>query len=557
MKKIGLFLFGIIVSVGFVFSQKSVNNIWSVNGYNELNAKQYFDNSPIDPIEGIWQSNDGFKFAIEKDVEDNNRTDKKYRVIILSHNVNSAFWKPTQIKGFIERTSINELYTMDYYLARDVPENENNIVVLTCLGGLESDVLFSFTRNDNGEKLVWVKLYPESKKNNNDNSTIENSQASSGTGFAISSNGFIVTNHHVIDGAKKIEIKGVSQNFNKSYSAEVIVSDEKNDLAIIKINDPLFTSFGSIPYTFRNNLADVGENIFVLGYPLPSTMGTEVKLTNGIISSRTGFQGDISTYQISAPIQSGNSGSPLFDNSGNIIGIVNAKHTLAESAGYAIKASYLRNLIEIINNPPELPSVNTISSKSLQEKSKVLKNFVFIVITNDFASSKNSNTPIITKKRNEEKTTAEYFTIGRNLYLQANKIENESIQRIEYLARADSAFDKVIIYAPESYLGYFWKGRVSSLRDSETTQGLAKPYYEKSMIMFEQNPDKEKYKRELIETYSYLGYYYYLKSDEDKQALKLSLSFWEKVLNIDPSNKGAKEAVSELQGMWPNRQNWR
>lgn len=66
-------------------------------------------------------------------------------------------------------------------------------------------------------------------------------------------------------------------------------------------------------------------------------MGDEIKLTTGVISSKTGFQGDVSLYQISAPIQPGNSGGPLFDNKGNLIGIVNAKHKGAENVGYAIK----------------------------------------------------------------------------------------------------------------------------------------------------------------------------------------------------------------------------
>ena len=64
--------------------------------------------------------------------------------------------------------------------------------------------------------------------------------------------------------------------------------------------------------------SEVGEEVFVLGYPLTATMGDEIKLTTGVISSKSGFQGDISQYQISAPVQPGNSGGPLFDSKGNI-----------------------------------------------------------------------------------------------------------------------------------------------------------------------------------------------------------------------------------------------
>ena len=117
----------------------------------------------------------------------------------------------------------------------------------------------------------------------------------------------------------------------------------------------------------------------MLGYPLTQALGNEIKLTNGIISSRTGYQGNISTYQMSAPVQPGNSGGPMFDNKGNIIGIVVAGVPGAENVGYAIKTSYLNILIESAGLNIKLPSNNTISTLSLAEKVKRVKNFVFYI----------------------------------------------------------------------------------------------------------------------------------------------------------------------------------
>ena len=94
-----------------------------------------------------------------------------------------------------------------------------------------------------------------------------------------------------------------------------------------------------------------------------ATMGDEVKLTNGIISSKSGFQGDVTSYQITAPVQQGNSGGPLFDSKGNIIGIINAKHAGAENASYAIKASYLMNLIDLMPTPPKLQTISTVADR--------------------------------------------------------------------------------------------------------------------------------------------------------------------------------------------------
>lgn len=200
----------------------------------------------------------------------------------------------------------------------------------------------------------------------------------SGTGFALK-NGYVATNYHVVENAKNIKVQGVSGSFNTQYDATVISTDKNNDLAIIKINDRGFDGFGNIPYRIKNTTSDVGEDVFVLGYPLTTTMGDEIKLTTGVISSKTGFQGDVSLYQISAPIQPGNSGGPLFDGNGNLIGIVNAKHSGAENVSYAIKVSYLKNLVESVSAESILPTNNTVSGMSLSNKVKILKNYVFMI----------------------------------------------------------------------------------------------------------------------------------------------------------------------------------
>lgn len=199
-----------------------------------------------------------------------------------------------------------------------------------------------------------------------------------GTGWALK-DGYIVTNYHVIEDANMINIQGIRGDFLTKYKAKVIATDKFNDLAILKIDDSSFNGFGNIPYSVKTSTSDVGEDVFVLGYPLTSTMGEEIKLTTGIISSKTGYQGDVSLYQISAPIQPGNSGGPLFDGNGNVIAIVSAKHKDAENVGYAIKASYLRNLMESVVSEDILPQTNQIATYKLSEQVKSLKNFVFYI----------------------------------------------------------------------------------------------------------------------------------------------------------------------------------
>ena len=205
---------------------------------------------------------------------------------------------------------------------------------------------------------------------------------STGTAFAISSDGYLVTNYHVVSNADSLFVKGIGGDFNKKYSAKVVATDRNNDLVIIKLNDNLSKIIGKVPFVINSSIADVGENVFVLGYPLTNTMGTEIKLTNGIISSKSGYMDDLTSYQISVPVQPGNSGGPLFDKRGNLIGIVNAKHAGAENVTYAIKSIYLLNLIGLLPKKPNLGTKNILGSKTLSEQNKKLEKVVYLIETN-------------------------------------------------------------------------------------------------------------------------------------------------------------------------------
>lgn len=204
----------------------------------------------------------------------------------------------------------------------------------------------------------------------------------SGTGFALNE-GCIVTNYHVVENATSIVVIGIKGDSGIEYEATVIATDKINDIAVLRITDRRFTGFGTIPYKVKTATADVGEDVFVLGYPLTLTMGDELKLTTGVISSKTGFQGDVSQYQISAPVQPGNSGGPLFDGKGNLIGIVSSKHLGTENVSYAIKTLYLMNLVESALSSSVIPSNNTISGQTLPGKVKSVRNFVFLIVCSD------------------------------------------------------------------------------------------------------------------------------------------------------------------------------
>lgn len=202
-----------------------------------------------------------------------------------------------------------------------------------------------------------------------------------GSGFVLTSDGVIVTNYHVVDKAKGIDVLVNWDGQAFTTNAKVLISDKTNDISLLKIDDSAFRKFPGLPYSIKTSIQDVGTDVFALGYPMSDILGEEIKVTNGIISSKTGYQGDIVTYQISAPIQPGNSGGPLFDKEGNIVGITNAGVPDAQNVGYAIKTSYLKNLIDVAPIAIQLPNNNSISELPFTEKIKRLTPYVVLIKT--------------------------------------------------------------------------------------------------------------------------------------------------------------------------------
>lgn len=206
--------------------------------------------------------------------------------------------------------------------------------------------------------------------------------AGNGSGIIISKAGHIITNHHVIEDADDVEVEFILNDEVQKFNAEIVQSDKVNDLAIIKIVDVNFDGVKELPYNFTTRSVDVATEIFVLGYPMALTlMGKDIKFTDGKISSKTGLDGDITSYTISAPILPGNSGGPLFDTKGNLIGINSAGLARGgyESVGYSIKTSYVSNLLDILPKRIDLPSSNQLQSLPLNEQVKEISKYVVLI----------------------------------------------------------------------------------------------------------------------------------------------------------------------------------
>jgi S1-C subfamily serine protease len=198
-------------------------------------------------------------------------------------------------------------------------------------------------------KELAAKIY---KKANPD--TEKEETTSMGTGW-VCKYGNIVTNYHVIEGKDKISIKLTN---GKSVGVSIVVKDKFNDIVILSPKDKSQLP-PAIPLC-NGKKAPLGSEVFTIGFPHPDIMGTSQKVTSGRISSLTGVDDDPRTYQISVPIQSGNSGGALINMNGEVVGIVKSKLSAAkifnwtgdlpQNVNYAIKVRYLNLLMEDINS---------------------------------------------------------------------------------------------------------------------------------------------------------------------------------------------------------------
>lgn len=199
-----------------------------------------------------------------------------------------------------------------------------------------------------------------------------------GSCFVLSKQGYLLTNNHVVDGAKTIQIKGIGNDFTTLYEADVVAKDAELDLAVLKLKNQNIT-FESLPYSISDDISNQGTKAIALGYPMASAMGEEIKVTDGIINSKSGFKGTLTQYQFSAAVQPGNSGSPLFNESGEVIGVINAKLKEAEGVGYALKSSYLLTFLKNVDNLQIDKTPANLGALSLSDKVAKLKGFIFIV----------------------------------------------------------------------------------------------------------------------------------------------------------------------------------
>jgi S1-C subfamily serine protease len=263
-----------------------------------------------------------------------------------------------------------------FYLAQAVGNNKNKKVINALETSLPPNSI-QVAQNkaqaihEQIKKNKKIAINKEEKSQDKDkNKEMPEQAGASGSGVFVSSKGIIVTAFHVIENGNKILVR----TSKGDYPAKVVSGDRKNDLALLQLegmNTPL-----KVAPIAGSSSVKLGETVFTLGFPNIGVQGFNLKMTKGEISSTTGIQDDPRQFQISVPVQPGNSGGPLFDSKGNVVGIVVAKlnatmmveHTgdLPQNVNYAVKSAYLLPLLEEYRS--EMPSSKDESDSEKMEE---------------------------------------------------------------------------------------------------------------------------------------------------------------------------------------------
>jgi serine protease Do len=197
-----------------------------------------------------------------------------------------------------------------------------------------------------------------------------------GTGFLIDGKGLMITNAHVVQQSEHIRVFNIK---GEQFNAYVVRLDVAKDVAIIKIDDPHFKPYTSLPYGIRKTSSDLAEPIFTLGFPRD-----EIVYGEGYLSASTGYKGDTLSCQIAIAANPGNSGGPIFNHSGEVIGILSSKELQAEGAVFAIQSKYIFKAMEELKKNQlyqgvKLSTKTTLSGLDKVQQVKKIQDYVFMV----------------------------------------------------------------------------------------------------------------------------------------------------------------------------------
>lgn len=199
-----------------------------------------------------------------------------------------------------------------------------------------------------------------------------------GTSFLIDGRGYLVTNAHVV---KDVSSVYVANRKGDNFKARIIFVNPLLDLAILKIDDSDWSSAGPLPYGIKRTGAELGEPIFTLGYPR-----NEIVYGQGYLSAKTGYDGDTISCQITVSANPGNSGGPVLNDKGEVIGILSTKQLQADGAVFALNSRNIYATLDSLkrdtaNTYPTIrvSSVSTIRTLNRVDQIKKIEDCVYMV----------------------------------------------------------------------------------------------------------------------------------------------------------------------------------
>ncbi len=199
---------------------------------------------------------------------------------------------------------------------------------------------------------------------------------STGTAFLIDGKGYLVTNAHVLKGSGAIVVNNRGQEFD----AKIVHIDQEKDLAVLKINDDDYKPVNSLPYGIKKSNVQLGEELYTLGYPRD-----EIVYNLGYLSAESGFNGDTASCQISISANRGNSGGPVFNKNGEIVGILSTRQMAADGVVFAVKAKGIYHLVDELKKNDtsfqkiKIPSSSSVKGLNRVDQIKEVEDYIFLV----------------------------------------------------------------------------------------------------------------------------------------------------------------------------------
>ena len=198
-------------------------------------------------------------------------------------------------------------------------------------------------------ELDFAQIPPELLKETEETVELSRPKAmGSGTGFVVSRLGHVLTNHHVVDGCTTIR----ARTAGRMHLLTVVGTDENNDLAVLTLPAPV----SGVARFRAGHTIRPGDSVVVVGFPLHGLLASEANVTTGSVSALAGIGNDTRYLQITAPVQSGNSGGPLLDAGGHIVGLVVSKldaiyiakvtGDIPQNINFAIKGTVAKSFLD-------------------------------------------------------------------------------------------------------------------------------------------------------------------------------------------------------------------